>query len=288
MKANRSPIGCVLVLGLLGLGSCGDAASVEPMRDLSHYRVEQVPRFPGGLPTAWGQLFDRVMATAPKMRLGDPHVKQVVRDLFTQISWIDPRSIEVEIALPTGLRVVYRPKLPRLALARGQTRVAALAEDGTLLPSGLSDAVLSSLFMVSVDAEEDLPPVGKRSRNPVVQEAFRLWVEADTIKELTELPIVAIQRRSDYPRQASGIAPAMSFVLEDGTEICWGRARDTVDPASVDSYGKKLTMERKAQRLALVLRAYPMLQGVSRVVLDDPLVKVLDAHLQALPLPEIP
>ena len=288
MKGNRSPMLCAFVMGFLGLGSCGDTASVEPVRDLSQYRVDQVPRFPGGLPAAWGQLFDQVMTTAPKMRFGDPHIKEVVRDLFTQVSWVDPSSIEVEIVLPEGLRVAYRPKMPRLALARGQTRVAALAEDGTVLPSGLSTTLLQQLLMVSLDPEDDLPLVGKRPRSPVVQEAFRLWVEADTIRELTELPIVAIQRRSDYPRHASGLAPAMSFLLKDGTEICWGRARDTVDPASVDSYGKKLTMERKAQRLALVLRTYPMLQGVSRVVLDDPLVKVFDAQMKTLLLPEIP
>ena len=143
---------------------------------------------------------------------------------------------------------------------------------------------MRDLIFVSLDPERELPAVGKRPADPVLQEAFRLWVEADTIADLAGLPIVAIQRRSDYFRDAVGIAPAMSFILLDGTEICWGRARDSADPASVDSFGRKLTMERKTQRLKLVLAQYPLLRGVGRVVLDDPLVKVFDQRLDPLPL----
>ena len=42
--------------------------------------------------------------------------------------------------------------------------------------------------------------------------------------------------------------------------------------------------ERKAMRLALVLEQYPELQGVGRVDLDFPMVKVFDASLKRLPL----
>jgi len=271
-----------LTLGLLG--SCGDTASVDTPLDLSLLRVDQVPALPGGLPKEWAEEFDRVLAAAPTLSMSDPRSLQVVRDYLTQVSWIDPSSIEVALALPDGVRVSYLPKLPLLVLAQGQEPRHVLAEDGTLLPDGIDMDLLSGFLYVSIDAETELPEVGQRCADPVVQEAFRLWVEADTIADLSGLPVVAIQRRSDYPRHAQGIAPAMSFILQDGTEISWGRARDTPDPHSLDSQGNPLTMERKAQRMVLVMKEYPDLRGVSRLVLDDPLVKAFDADMQPLPL----
>ena len=78
----------------------------------------------------------------------------------------------------------------------------------------------------------------------------------------------------------------MSFILSNGVEISWGRASATADPASVNRDNKPLTAERKMMRLALVLKEYPMLAGVGRLVLDDPLVKVFDANGERLLLPE--
>lgn len=288
MQHERCPVFKVgiapALLLLLLLAACGGGSAMEAKRDLSHFRVDQVPRIPGGLPQEWGMQFDAVLAAAPALELGDARTPQVVQDLLSQVSWIDPKTIEVKVALPDGLRVSYRPKLPQLAIARGQRPVAAIAQDGTVLPAGLSEAALEGLLFVSLDAAVEMPAAGKRCADPLVQEAFRLWVEADTVADLTGLPIVEIQRRSEYPQQADGIAPAMSFILHDGTEICWGRARDTADPSSVDSLGKPLTIERKAMRLALVLEQYPELQGVGRVDLDFPMVKVFDASLKRLPL----
>jgi len=258
---------------------------MEQPRALSEYRVDQVPQLPGGLPQAWADRFDQVLAAAPSIRLGDALATQVVHDLLTQVEWIDPDSIQVEMALPEGVRVNYLPKIPVMAIARGQQPIATLARDGTLIPSGFSAATMSGLLFVSLDAEKELPQVGQRFSDPVVQEAFRLWVEADTIYTLTGLPIVSIQRRSDYPKASSGIAPAMSFMLANGVEISWGRARGTADPAAVNRDGKALTPERRIQRLKLVLEVYPMLQGVGRLVLDDPLVKVFDERGALLPLP---
>ena len=263
--------------------SCQDAADVDTPIDLSLLRVDQVPSLPGGLPKAWAEEFDAVIAEAPTLKMRDPNSLQVVRDHLTRVSWIDPESIEVALALPEGVRITYLPKLPRLVLAVGQEPRYVLAEDGTLLPDGLDMELLKDFLYVSIDAETVLPEVGGRCSDPVVQEAFRLWVEADTIEDLSGLPIVAIQRRSDYPRDATGIAPAMSFILHDGTEISWGRARDTPDPHSLDSQGRPLSLERKAQRMVLVMQEYPELTGVSRLVLDDPLVKAFDAAMQPLP-----
>lgn len=252
--------------------------------DLSQMQVHQVPGIPGGLPSAWAAEFDAVVAEAPTMAMSDPRSLGVVHDLLTRVTWIDPASIEVAMALPEGVRVSYLPKMPRLVLAQGQEPRHVLAEDGTLLPDGLDMDLLAGFFYVSLDADSELPEVGRRCSDPVVQEAFRLWTEADTLIDLTGLPIVAIQRRSDYPRHTPGMAPAMSFLLQDGTEICWGRAHGTPDPHSTDSRGEPLGLERKVQRLALVLKQFPNLNGVSRLVLDDPQVKVFDYDLNLLPL----
>lgn len=277
-----------MVLGLVACLSlftgCSEPADLDTPLDLSLLRVDQVPKLPGGLPQAWAEEFDAVIADAPTLKMRDPKSLQVIRDYLTRVSWIDPASIEVALALPEGVRISYLPKLPRLVLAQGQEPRYVLAEDGTLLPDGLDLELLQDFLYVSIDGETQLPEVGGRCSDPVVQEAFRLWVEADTIEDLSGLPIVAIQRRSDYPRHATGIAPAMSFILHDGTEISWGRARDTPDPHSLDSQGRPLTLERKAQRMVLVMQEYPELTGVSRLVLDDPLVKVFDEAMQPLPL----
>lgn len=273
-------------LSLLCLTACGDAASVEEPRALSNYRVDQVPQIPGGLPAAWAARFDEVLAGAPAIRLGDALAPQLVHDLLTDVEWIDPLSIEVKMALPEGLRVNYLPKIPVLAIARGQKPIATLARDGTLIPSGFSEAAMSSLLFVSLDQDQNLPQVGERFSDPVVQEAHLLWVEADTVAVVAGLPVVSIQRRSDYPKSTSGMAPAMSFILANGVEISWGRASGTADPASVNRDNRPLTAERKMMRLALVLKEYPMLHGVGRLVLDDPLIKAFDANGQLLPLPE--
>jgi len=267
------------------LPACGDAQSMQQPRALSDYRIDQVPQLPGGFPPAWAARFDQVLADAPDIALGDPLASQVVHDLLAQVEWIDPKTIEVELALPEGVRVNFLPKIPVFAIARGQTPIATLARDGTLIPSGFSEATMRSLLFVSLDADKDLPEVGQRFADPVVQEAFRLWVVADTIYTQTGLPIMSIQRRSDYPQASPGIAPAMSFILANGVEISWGRASGTADPAAVNRDGKPLSSARRMQRLALVLHAYPMLQGVGRLVLDDPLVKVFDEQGALLPLP---
>ncbi|MGB0952539.1 MAG: hypothetical protein ACPG31_04900 [Planctomycetota bacterium] len=289
MEPHPRPLslaGLCLTASLCLLGSCGDTASVDTPIDLSLMHVSQVSKIPGGLPPAWAEEFDAVIAGAPTISMKDPRSMQVVRDLLTQVRWIDPRSIEVALALPEGVRVSYLPKMPRLVLAQGEEPQHVIAEDGTLLPDGLDMELLRGFFYVSIDAQTILPEPGGRCADPVVQEAFRLWGEADSVMALAELPVVAIQKRSDYPRHTTGMAPAMSFILSDGTEICWGRAKDTPDPHSVDRNGKRLSMERKTQRLILVLREYPQLQGVSRLVLDDPLVKAFDRNMQPLPLPD--
>ncbi len=76
----------------------------------------------------------------------------------------------------------------------------------------------------------------------------------------------------------------MSFILDSGVEISWGRARDTPDEFSTNSLGGPLTMSQKAVRLIAVLKQYPELAGVGRVVLDEPEAKVFDPRGVRLPL----
>ena len=142
LASRPYPPQCLLLaaLSMLFLPACGDTASVDAPRALSAYRVDQVPQIPGGLPQAWAERFDQVLSEAPAVRLGDALAPQLIHDLLTKVEWIDAASIEVHMALPEGVRVNYLPKIPVIAVARGQKPVATLARDGTLIPSGFSEA----------------------------------------------------------------------------------------------------------------------------------------------------
>jgi hypothetical protein len=273
------------LLLLLGALACARPAGVEVARELDAFRLDQVPEYPGGLPLAWAREFDRAMVAAPAVEPGAPGALDQVRAAFLDVTWIHPGSVVVESALPEGFRVRYTPRTPRLVLTRGERPVAVVSADGVVLPEGLSEAQMAGLLRTPLEGVAELPAAGKRPADPAVQEAMRLWAEADTIRDLMGLPIVAIARQSRYPATADKVAPAMSFILSDGTEICWGRSEGTQDHYSADSLGRPLTMERKLLRLKAVWEAHPDLRGLGRVVLDWPQVRLFDERDQALPVP---
>jgi hypothetical protein len=267
------------------LGACGDAMDIHEPRDLGVYRIHQVPEYPGGFPAAWAGQFEAAMERAPTMSIASPDAAVAVRALLLELPWIDPRSVEVLPALPQGLRVAFRPLMPLMVVSRGDRPIAMrAARDGAVLPPGIREDVMYEAIRVPLDAGVELPPPGRIPTDPVVQEAYRLWTEADTIRLAAGINIVAIQRKSTYPPDSKGIAPAMSFMLDSGVEICWGRAEGTPDPFALDSRGEKLTLDLKALRLRAVLAQFPGLLGVGRVVVDEPEVKVYDPRGQRLEL----
>lgn len=277
-------LAAVLSLTLLSFG-CGDALDTQQERTLGHYEIHQAPDYPGGFPPAWAAQFHLAMSQAPPMSLGNPRAAAVIRDLMLQLAWVDPQLLAVEPALPEGMRVYFQPLGPRLAVAHGDRPFAVLAErNGAVLPDGISEDTMHRFIRVSIDPGVELPPAGQISSDPLIQEAYRIWPEIAQIALSLDLEIVAIQRKSTYPKGAQEIAPAMSFYLDTGIEITWGRARDTVDPAAWNSEGEKLDYLQKGARLVAVLKEYPGLVGVGRLVLDEPLVKVFDLRGQPLPL----
>ena len=272
-----------LGLAMLTL-SCGETLSVQEARVLGQYEVHQAPAFPGGFPATWAAQFHLALSTAPDLQIGEPQAAAVVRDLLLQLDWLDPVSLVVQPALPVGLRAYFRPLLPRLAVSRGDRPIAMLADRNmAVLPAGMAEDSMRQYMRVPIDLGVELPPAGQIPADPLLQEAFRVWPEADQIALNAGLNIVAIQRKSTYPVHATELAPAMSFYLDTGVEISWGRATDTVDPFAINSLNQKLTLEQKAARLIAVLHEYPQLIGVGRVVVDEPQVKVYDARGQRLP-----
>lgn len=269
-------VAVVLSLTSMSLG-CGDALDTQQARSLGNYEIHQAPEYPGGFPPAWAAQFHLAMSQAPPMSLGDTSAAAVVRDLMLQLKWVDPQLLVVQPALPEGMRVYFQPLSPRLAVAHGDRPFAVLAErNGAVLPDGISQDTMHRFIRVSIDPGVKLPPAGQVSSDPLIQEAYRIWPEIAQIAMDLGLEVVAIQRKSTYPKSAKDIAPAMSFYLDTGVEVTWGRARDTVDPLAMDSRGEKLDYLQKAARLLAVLREYPGLAGVGRLVLDEPLVKVFD------------
>ncbi|MDP7063020.1 MAG: hypothetical protein QF489_08850 [Planctomycetota bacterium] len=284
---TRTPLMAIAVLlsWMALTASCGEALDNQDSRALGEYQNHQLPAYPGGFPSAWAAQFHLTMTNAPKLWIADPSATAVVRDLMLQMPWVDPESVKVMPALPQGLRLVYRPHLPVLAVSRGDRPIALLSEKrATVLPDGISEATMRQFIRVPLDEGVELPQPGRTFSDPVVQEAYRLWPEVDTIAQNTGLAVVAIQRKSTYPKDSPGIAPAMSFILDSGVEISWGRARDTPDPFAINADNEPLTMEQKALRLIAVLKQYPALTGVGKVLLDEPEAKVLDPRGLRLPL----
>lgn len=263
-----------LLLGVLA--GCSGADGFDSPRDLSQLRFDQLPE---GLPAAWQTQLSDAFAGAPEMSLMDPSAVDEVRDRLARVAWIDPASVRVASALPDGLRVKYRPRVPRLVVTSNAVPVGILASDGTLLPEGIPDSWVAKYLQVPLEPGEALPPVGGRVSNALLQEALDVWDEAYTVRSASGLKIKSIERQSGYPVEAGGVPPALCFRLADGREIGWGRAEGSGDP-----WGQPL--ERKIVRLRKVLQAFPDLVGVHRLQLDYPELHLYGQDGAELPLPE--
>ena len=224
------------------------------------------------------------LVRAPVIDLEDSDALHLVATMFSEVSWIDSKSVKVALALPEGLRVIYKSRIPVLSLAVGEQYLGLLSLDGYMLPEGFSKSQLDKFIKVVVEETTKVPAVGDRVSAPLLQEAWRCFPIIDQLKVLTGINFTHIARQSDYGVQEDKVSPALSFLTHDGVEVQWGRSADTPDPFSVDRDGKVLTLERKGQRLALVLKQFPGLGGLGVVILDDPLVKEFDRKGEMLQL----
>lgn len=274
-----------LVLGALLFAACSDSGSST--RHISQFRVEQTPTVVGQpLPLIWGQMFDFAMSKAPELDLDDPASLSLVEDYVRQVPWIDPKSVEVHLAMPEGLRLYYKSLIPALVIRQGGRAVGLLSLEGRALPPGFPDETLDKFMSVNIPKGVELPSPGDTSAAGLLQEAVRIFPEADQLKSISKLNIIGIQQQADYRATSKTIVPPLTFVTADGLEIDWGRSTQTPDPFSVDANNNPLTLERKSRRLGLVMQQFPNLAGVGRVVLDDPLVKVFDRSNKLLQLKE--
>jgi hypothetical protein len=275
---HRSSSVIVAITAIVGaslLSSCADSSA--SMRDMSKFQVNQVPTVVGQpLPTQWAAMFNFAMTNAPILDLDDPQSIEQIKGLVRQVPWIDPSTVAAHLAMPDGVRVYYRALIPVLVIRQSGRAVGLLSKEGRALPPGFNDDQLSLFLNINIPEGVELPSPGDSSSAGLLQEAVRIFPEVDQLKALTRLNIVAIQQQADYRATESEIVPPLTFVTADGLEIEWGRSVYTPDPFSVDANERPLTIERKGFRLSQLMKQFPNLVGVGRVVLDDPLVKVFD------------
>lgn len=263
------------------IAGCAPPAAQSAPRPLSRLHHEQLPAF---LPAAWRQLLEQESARLPTLALTDPEAVVRVRDCLFRVAWIDPASVEVAPALPAGIRASYRPRAPRLALARGGAAVALIAGDGVRLPDGFSADAMGRFLSVPLGPGQELPAVGERVRDPLQQEALAAASEAILVRDALGVPLTRIERRFDFPADAVGVPPALSFLCADGREICWGWS-EASEARVAPPAAARLPLQLKVERLRAVLAAHPGLEGVSRVVLDRALLRLYDLEGKELPAP---
>ena len=276
MKARWWTAGLLVVAVFVTwrLLASGGGVSAAERRSLARHQVLQLPV---AIPQAWEQQLRQALSRGPEVRLIDADALEVARGLLLELPWVDPGSVEARLQLPDGVRVEFAPR--RLALAvliDGQR--TALAEDGSVLPKGLSRGVLEALPVVPLPSGTRLPAPGRRVADPLVQEALSVLPELQAVEERTGLDLLAIERRPGYPSDSPGVAPALALVTRGGARIGWGRSWETVDPLGVP-------FEVKLRRLLRVLQRYPSLEGVSFADIDSPKVQVYDLVAAELPLP---
>ncbi|KAA3605406.1 MAG: hypothetical protein DWQ01_18960 [Planctomycetota bacterium] len=245
-------------------------------RSLQHYRID---RYPELLPQAWKEELLARLEQAPDLSLLDPKALEVARELLASVSWIQPESIQVSLQLPEGLKLRYRPRSPLIQISVQGHRGPVLAADGTVLPPGLPAALADTILLVPLDPGDQLPEAGRQVASPLLQEALEVAVEAYALRRKSGLPIRRLERQPGYPANSPGVPPPFCLVLEDGTEIWWGRSEAAQDPFAP-------SLEQKIARLVTTLRRYPDLLGLRRVVLDQPILKLFDSRNQPIAVPE--
>lgn len=249
--------------------SCSPPEATGAPRALSRMRHDRLPEH---LPAVWAQQLERSAAALPARSLHDPDAIAQVRDCLLRIAWIDPSSVRVTPALPAGIRASYRPRTPRLVLERGGNPVALVASDGMVLPPGLEPAALAHFLAVPIE-HGALPEPGARVSDPLQQEALAAALEAIWVRDTLGIPLTRIQRRHDFPQSVTGVPPALSFACADGREICWGWS-GTSERTLAPPEEAQAPLELKAERLRRIVAVYPRLEGLSRVVVDRPEVRL--------------
>jgi len=268
-----------LPLGLLLLGvSCDSAESVGPVRSLANFRVEQLPV---ELPAPWRDALEKELARSPSVPLLAPGASDIVRRSLAGVGWIDPGTVTVETRLPEGMLVTFKPRRPLYRVLQGGAEVGVVSHGGFLLPPGLSEDLRHPYPAVPLDPDTFLPAPGRKPADPVLAEALRVWPEINALEENSGLDVVRIERQAGVSTTASGVPPPLCFVLSDGRELYWGRSEKAADP-----YGLPLGL--KAARLGAVMRKYPNLGPVRRLVLDHPRMRAFNHQGKELGIPEEP
>lgn len=261
--------------------ACAPPSATGLPRELARMRHDRLPE---RLPSAWAEQLERAAATLPARALNDPDALVRVRDVLLRTPWIDPRSVEVSLALPDGIRAVYRPRTPRLALTLRGEHVGLVASDGTVLPPGFDTVALDHFLTVPI--EEGAPPEpGERVSDPLLQEAVAAALEAIWVRDTLGVPLTRIQRRHDFPRSVTGVPPALAFACADGRDVCWGWS-GTSERVVAPPPEARVPLELKAERMRRIVAAYPGLEGLSRVVVDRATVSLYGPEGESLPLPD--
>ncbi len=263
---------------LLIVAACEPAESAGPLRSLANFRVEQLPV---ELPAPWRDALEKELARSPSVPLLAPGASDIVRRSLFDVGWIDPATVAVETRLPEGMRVTFKPRRPLYRVLQGGAEVGVVSHGGFLLPPGLSEGLRHAYPAVPLDPDTFLPAPGRKPADPVLAEALRVWPEINALEENSGLDVVRIERQAGVSTTANGVPPPLCFVLSDGREIYWGRSEVANDP-----FGLPLGL--KAARLGAVMRKYPDLGPVHRLVLDHPRMRAFDHQGNKLEDPEEP
>lgn len=260
----------------------GPSLAAEGLRrELSEYRVVQRP---AGVPEAWWHELEEALGRAPAVSLADRAAAAAAREVLLGVSWIDPASIRAALALPEGVRAVFRPFRPLLRAVRDGQVEGLLGPGGVLLEAAGPAEFLQDLPMVLLADEEPVPRPGRRTTDPVAQEALAALPEFLALRGPLEkdygLRLEGMARSPDFPAGAA-VRPSLVFFTASGREIVWGQARDAGNPLDP---GPKA----KALRLRAFLEKYPRLEGTRRIYLDRPVLRALDDDFAPLPVPEDP
>ncbi len=262
-------------------GACAPPAALGTARPLSRIRHDQLPEH---LPVAWRQQLEQAAARLPALPLSDPAAVVRVRDCLERVPWVDPASIEVAPRLPDGIRATYRPRTPRLALARGGVPVALLSADGVVLPEGFSATAMAHYLRVPCAKDQPLPEAGSRVRDALQQEALFAALEGIALRDRLGLALERVDRRFDFPVSAPGVPPALSFFTASGCEICWGWSAQSEERVAAPPE-VRVPLAAKVARVQAAARLYPGLEGLSRLVVDRPLFRLYGLDGRELPAP---
>jgi len=277
------PLGILLsVVLIVGAGWSLAGFSESPieateMRSLAHFRVEALPV---NLTPQWQAELKEALAAAPEVPLLDPASLQKARRALVALPWIDPISVEAELALPDGIRVSFEPRQPRLVILHQGERVV-VSRKGFVIPDGLPEISFEDIAVLPVSQATRLPEPGRRVADPLVQAALRASDEYYELAGNGALKLVGLERMPGYPESSPGVPPALAFVTHDGRRIFWGRSANMRDPLGIP-------LAEKWNRLDVILHDYPGLRGLKEVHLHLPKVRLVGEQGNLMTLPSLP